>query len=119
MIHQNCYFYSTVDDFLKTSDSDILKSLKDGSAKLYNKPAEILKYELGMMKLQRQNAVLPRDFMNVAKKKNGVVLVGLIGEGQEINTGEEAGIGQWNIAVHHSDANEYFSQNMFYLLAPG
>lgn len=40
MIHQNCYFYSTIDDFLKTSDSDILKSLKDGSAKLYNKPAE-------------------------------------------------------------------------------
>lgn len=40
MTHQNCYFYSTIADFLKTSDSDILKSLKDGSAKLYNKPAE-------------------------------------------------------------------------------
>ena len=40
-------------------------------------------------KAKRGTCSEPRDFMNVAKKKNGVVLVGLIGEGQEINTGEE------------------------------
>lgn len=40
MINQNCYFYSTIAKFLKTSDVDILTRLKDGSVKLYNKPAE-------------------------------------------------------------------------------
>lgn len=54
-------------------------------------------------KAKRGTCSEPRDFMNVAKKKNGVVLIGLIGEGQEINTGEEAGIGQWNTAVQASD----------------
>lgn len=44
----------------------------------------------------------PRDFMNVAKKKEAIVLVGLIGEGQVIHKGEEAGIGQWNTAVQDS-----------------
>ena len=44
----------------------------------------------------------PRDFMNVAKKKEAIVLVGLIGEGQVIHKGEEAGIGQWNTAVQAS-----------------
>ena len=53
-------------------------------------------------KAKRGTCSEPRDFMNVAKKKNGVVLIGLIGEGQEINTGEEAGIGQWNTAIQAS-----------------
>ena len=44
----------------------------------------------------------PKDFMNVARKKDSIVLVGLIGEGQVIHKGEEAGIGQWNTAVKES-----------------
>jgi schlafen family protein len=35
------------------------------------------------------------------------VLVGLIGEGQEIYSGEEAGIGQWREAVLASDSSEW------------
>ncbi len=44
----------------------------------------------------------PMDFINLAKKKDAIVLVGLIGEGQTIHKGEEAGIGQWNTAVKES-----------------
>ena len=45
----------------------------------------------------------PEDLMHVAKNKgDGLVIVGLIGEGQEINRGEEAGIGQWNEAIMNS-----------------
>ena len=40
MTNQNCYFYSTIAEFLKTSDSDILESLKEGAYNLYKKTAE-------------------------------------------------------------------------------
>ena len=40
MINPHCYFYATIDIFLKTSESDILASLKTGSEKLYKKAVE-------------------------------------------------------------------------------
>ncbi len=42
----------------------------------------------------------PKDFVNLgAGTPGGVVIIGLIGEGQEIYIGEEAGITQWNDAI--------------------
>lgn len=42
----------------------------------------------------------PEDFLRIGAKVPGwSVMVGLIGEGQEIHVGEEAGLGQWGDAV--------------------
>jgi len=42
----------------------------------------------------------PEDFLWIGEKKaNWSVMIGLIGEGQEIHLGEEAGLTQWNDAI--------------------
>lgn len=42
----------------------------------------------------------PEDFLRLGERmKSWAVVVGLIGEGQEIHLGEEAGLGQWNDAI--------------------
>ncbi|WMW22752.1 DUF2075 domain-containing protein [Methanolobus mangrovi] len=42
----------------------------------------------------------PLDFLSIGEKiPNGTLLVGLIGEGQEIHLGEESGLVQWNDAI--------------------
>lgn len=42
----------------------------------------------------------PEDFLRVGEKLGGwALMVGLIGEGQEIHVGEESGLGQWNDAL--------------------
>lgn len=47
----------------------------------------------------------PMDFLTIgAKRQEGTLNVGLIGEGQEIHLGEEGGLKQWNDAIAHSDA---------------
>jgi hypothetical protein len=46
----------------------------------------------------------PEDFVRLGERKEtGAFLVGLIGEGQEIHLGEEAGLGQWNEAIRRSN----------------
>lgn len=47
----------------------------------------------------------PEVFIEIAKHKPWAVVVGLIGEGQEIHTGEEGGIGLWNDAIKGKDFN--------------
>ncbi|MDP4085070.1 MAG: DUF2075 domain-containing protein [Bacillota bacterium] len=42
----------------------------------------------------------PDIIIQIAKHKTWSVVVGLIGEGQEIHLGEEGGIGLWNTAIH-------------------
>lgn len=44
----------------------------------------------------------PEDFLSIGEKKSWCLLVGLIGEGQEIHIGEESGIQQWNDAIKQS-----------------
>lgn len=45
----------------------------------------------------------PADFVGIAEKMPGwAMLVGLIGEGQEIHNGEEGGLAQWNEALASS-----------------
>jgi len=42
----------------------------------------------------------PEDFLNIGSRKDSwALMVGLIGEGQEIYLGEEAGLKQWNDAI--------------------
>jgi len=42
----------------------------------------------------------PEDFLRLGERlESWSLMIGLIGEGQEINRGEEAGIGQWNDAL--------------------
>lgn len=41
----------------------------------------------------------PEDFLRIGARKGWALMVGLIGEGQEIYLGEEAGLGQWNDAL--------------------
>ncbi|GHO88021.1 DNA/RNA helicase domain-containing protein [Dictyobacter formicarum] len=42
----------------------------------------------------------PEDFLRLAERMNSwTLMVGLIGEGQEIHLGEEAGLEQWNAAI--------------------
>ncbi|MGV3570607.1 MAG: DNA/RNA helicase domain-containing protein [Ramlibacter sp.] len=42
----------------------------------------------------------PEDFLKLgARTKGWALMVGLVGEGQEIHLGEEAGLGQWNSAI--------------------
>ena len=46
----------------------------------------------------------PEDFLRLGEKLDSwALMVGLIGEGQEINRGEEAGIAQWNDALAAMD----------------
>jgi len=47
----------------------------------------------------------PTDFVRIADRKGHCVLVGLIGEGQEIHLGEESGIQLWTEAVKNSNRN--------------
>jgi hypothetical protein len=49
----------------------------------------------------------PEHFISFASRVPGwCVIVGLIGGGQEINRGEEAGLGQWAEAIRQSGASE-------------
>jgi DUF2075 family protein len=45
----------------------------------------------------------PEDFLHIGSKKSWSLMVGLIGEGQEIYLGEESGLVQWNQAIKESD----------------
>jgi hypothetical protein len=46
----------------------------------------------------------PEDFLRVGEKLGGwALMVGLIGEGQEIHVGEESGLAQWNDAIGDVD----------------
>ena len=44
----------------------------------------------------------PTDFVNIANKKYNCLLIGLIGEGQEIHLGEESGMSLWSNALNQS-----------------
>ncbi|WP_348811072.1 DNA/RNA helicase domain-containing protein [Flavobacterium maritimum] len=44
----------------------------------------------------------PTDFINIANKKSHCLLIGLIGEGQEIHLGEESGMELWSNALNQS-----------------
>ncbi len=41
----------------------------------------------------------PEDFLRIGRRKSWALMVGLVGQGQEIHVGEEAGLGQWNDAM--------------------
>ncbi len=45
----------------------------------------------------------PEDFLTIGSRKPWSLMIGLIGEGQEIHIGEEAGLIQWNDAIRNSN----------------
>lgn len=47
----------------------------------------------------------PVDFINIADRKKHCLLIGLIGEGQEIHLGEESGMQLWTEAINASKEN--------------
>jgi hypothetical protein len=47
----------------------------------------------------------PTDFVNIGSQKPHCLLIGLIGEGQEIYLGEESGLGLWHDALKQSSKN--------------
>lgn len=48
----------------------------------------------------------PEDFLLIGSKMEGwSMMIGLIGEGQEIHLGEEGGLGQWNDAIATAGGN--------------
>lgn len=52
----------------------------------------------------------PEQFISIADRiPIWCVVIGLIGSGQEINTGEEAGVGQWRDAVERSEKRSEWS----------
>jgi hypothetical protein len=52
----------------------------------------------------RSNFSEPEDFLRIGLKHGDwALMVGLIGEGQQIHVGEEAGLAQWNDAIAASD----------------
>lgn len=54
------------------------------------------------MALEKRGTAIsePEDFLHLGEKLDSwALMVGLIGEGQEINRGEEAGLAQWNDAL--------------------
>lgn len=48
------------------------------------------------------NNAEPTDFINIGNKKPHCLLIGLIGEGQEIHLGEETGMALWSEAINQS-----------------
>ena len=62
-------------------------------------------FDAAMALEKRGNAISePEDFLQLGGRLDSwAMMVGLIGEGQEINRGEEAGIGQWNDALDALD----------------
>ncbi|MFD1415722.1 DNA/RNA helicase domain-containing protein [Oceanobacillus jeddahense] len=52
-------------------------------------------------KKMKINKSEPDIFIEMAQHKEWSVVIGLIGEGQEIHTGEESGIGLWNKAIQN------------------
>jgi len=58
-------------------------------------------WDAEQVKIKRGHATSePEDFLKLAERKNSwILIVALIGEGQEIYTGEESGLPQWNVAL--------------------
>jgi hypothetical protein len=82
-----------------------LKSYGGGSKKIPNEHIIIFDEaqrawdKLKVIEKRGHNRSEPEDFLEIGRKQEWCLLVGLIGEGQEIHLGEESGIEQWNEAI--------------------
>ncbi len=57
-------------------------------------------WDQSRVKAKRGKAISePEDFLQIGGRKPWSLMVGLIGQGQEIHLGEEAGLRQWNDAI--------------------
>jgi hypothetical protein len=100
----NTHFVKGVHDFLKTYAPNNALSPSENIA-IYDEAQRAWDSE----KVARSNrtgfASEPTDFVNIANRKSHFLLIGLIGEGQEIYDGEESGMVLWQEAIQSSPTN--------------
>lgn len=96
----NKHFVKGVHDFLKEySQSDKLPS---EDIFIYDEAQRAWDKEKASAQRPENNAE-PTDFINIGDKKSHCLLIGLVGEGQEIHLGEESGLKLWTDALKQSE----------------
>lgn len=98
----NTHFVKGVHDFLK--DYTISNKIPSENIIIYDEAQRAWDAEKASLLRPNSNAE-PTDFINIGNKKSSCLLIGLIGEGQEIHLGEESGIKLWGDAVKQSNQN--------------
>jgi DUF2075 family protein len=89
-------FVQDVHGFLRTYGGDDTTQIPHEHIWVYDEAQRA--WDAEMVEKKRHHPISePEDFLNLAERMNSwVVMVALIGEGQEIHIGEEAGLQQWN-----------------------
>lgn len=99
---QNRVFVQDVHGFLKTYAGSS-KRIPNERVWIYDEAQRAWDGERAKEKRGPNANSEPCDFINLGDQiADGVMIIGLIGEGQEIHIGEEAGVVQWNEAVSQS-----------------
>ena len=95
-------FVGDVHGFMKTYGGDSYRKAPE-SIIIYDEAQRAWDRQMAQEKRGASAKTEPEDLMHIAANKgDGVVIVCLVGEGQEINRGEESGISQWYDAVRDS-----------------
>jgi len=95
---KNKIFVQGVHDFLKQYGGANGKSPEE-NVWIYDEAQRAWDSER-VLKYRGHNTSEPEDFLKLSERRNSwALMIGLIGEGQEIHLGEEAGLKQWNDAI--------------------
>jgi len=97
---ENRHFVKGVHDFLKEYSNS--SKITSEEVLIYDEAQRAWDAERASSHRANSNSE-PVDFMNIGSKKDFCLLVGLIGEGQEIHLGEESGLKLWSEAVNISN----------------
>ena len=97
---QNKNFVQSVHGFLKQYAEGIQLPTED--ILIYDEAQRAWDAEKVVASNRTGNNAEPTDFINIGNRKKHILLVGLIGEGQEIYIGEESGINLWTDAIKKS-----------------
>jgi DUF2075 family protein len=100
---KNSVFVQDVHGFLKTYGGRSSKTPKE-SVFIYDEAQRAWDKSRVSEKRGHDNSE-PEDFLTIGSKKQWCLMVGLIGEGQEIYLGEEGGLKQWNDAITSTHVN--------------
>lgn len=95
---QSRVFVQDVHGFLKSYGGNKSKSPIE-SIFIYDEAQRAWDKEKVMSSTRNHDKSEPEDFLEIGKKKPWSLMIGLIGEGQEIHVGEEGGVEQWNEAI--------------------
>ncbi|SDH10363.1 DNA/RNA helicase domain-containing protein [Winogradskyella thalassocola] len=95
----NTHFIKGVHDFLRDYASSTM--VPSEHIIIYDEAQRAWDSEKASLHRKNSNSE-PTDFINVGNKRSSCLLIGLIGEGQEIHLGEESGMKLWADAVKQS-----------------